>query len=416
MKIAIATPVFYPMINGVAMFSYNLAKGLVSRGHEVLVLTPSQNKYRHTDMVDGIKVVYLSSTDVKVYPDQIHDVPKKKLFYKHGLKASIFPAGQIKRALSGFRPDVVHVQGSDPIGVATVSYAKKNKIPVVTTEHNQPEVLTQSLKMPGFTRKPVNNMLSSYFVKRQKKSDYVTMPTKLAIKKLIGTQNLGVPVEAVSNGVDLSAFKPGKPSAEIYKKYKIEQNVPIVLYIGRVDPEKKVGLVLRAFADFLYRCKSNKIDKLSKTLFVVVGDGVDKPRLMEEARSIGVADSVRFLGRVTGPDLAELYKLGDVFATASEIETQGIVLIEAAATGLPLIAVDAGAVAEVCKNTENGFLIKPGDVVAMSGALYRLLSDDALREKMSKKSIEIANEHSLDKTIDKFLEIYQKVCYNRKRL
>ena len=416
MKIAIATPVFYPMINGVAMFSYNLAKGLAARGNEVLVLTPSQNKYRHTDMVDGVKVVYLSSTDVKVYPDQIHDVPKKKLFYKHGLKASIFPAGQIKRALDTFRPDVVHVQGSDPVGVATVSYARKNKIPVVTTEHNQPEVLTQSLKMPGFTRKPVNNILSSYFVKRQKKSDYVTMPTKLAIKKLLAGQNLGVPVEAVSNGVDLTAFKPGKPSAEIYKKYNIEENVPIVLYIGRVDPEKKVGLVLRAFADFLYRCKSNKLDKLSKTLFVVVGDGVDRPRLQEEAKTIGVADSVRFLGRITGPDLAELYKLGDVFMTASEIETQGIVLIEAAATGLPLIAVDAGAVAEVCKNTENGFLIKPGDVVAMSGALYRLLSDDDLRKKMSKKSIEIAGEHSLDKTIDKFLEIYQKVCYNKKRL
>lgn len=416
MKIAIATPVFYPMINGVAMFSYNLAKGLAARGNEVLVITPSQNKYRHTDMVDGVKVVYLSSTDVKVYPDQIHDVPKKKLIYKHGLKASIFPAKQIKRALDGFRPDVVHVQGSDPIGVATVSYARKNKIPVVTTEHNQPEVLTQSLKIPGFTRKPVNNMLSSYFVKRQKKSDYVTMPTKLAIKKLIGNQSLGVPVEAVSNGVDLTAFRPGKPDDTIYKRYNIEKNVPIVLYIGRVDPEKKVGLVLRAFADFLYRAKSNKLDKLSKTLFVVVGDGVDRPRLQEEAKSMGIEESVRFLGRVTGPDLTELYRLGDVFMTASEIETQGIVLIEAAATGLPLIAVDAGAVAEVCRNTENGFLIKPGDIVAMSGALYHLLSDDELRKRMSENSLKISKEHSLETTLDKFLEIYQKVCYNRKKL
>lgn len=149
MKIAIATPVFYPMINGVAMFSYNLASGLAARGHEVLVLTPSQNKYYHTDTVNGAKVVYLSSVDVKVYPDQIHEVPKKKLFYKYGLKASPLPARQVKRALETFRPDVVHVQGSDPIGVATVSFARKNKIPVVATEHNQPEVLTQSLKIPG---------------------------------------------------------------------------------------------------------------------------------------------------------------------------------------------------------------------------------------------------------------------------
>lgn len=413
MKIAIATPVFYPMINGVAMFSYNLAKGLAARGNEVLVLTPSSNKHRHTEMLDGIEVVYLSSTDVKVYPDQIHDVPKKKLFYKNGLKASVFPYQQVKRALSTFRPDVVHVQGSDPIGVSVVKFARKNKIPVVSTEHNQPEVLTQSLMIPGLMRNPVNNALSSYFVKRQTKSDYVTMPTKLAIKKLLGDKKIGVPVEAVSNGVDLTAFKPGRPDDAIYKKYNLSEDARILLYIGRVDPEKNVGMVLRAFADFLYRAKSNKLDKLSKTLFVVVGDGVDRPRLENEAKNIGVIENVRFLGRVTGPDLAELYKAGDVFATASEIETQGIVLIEAAATGLPLIAVDAGAVAEVCKNGENGFLVRPGDVASMAGDIYKLFSDRELRKKMSLKSVEIAGEHSLDKTIDKFLQIYQKVCYNK---
>lgn len=414
MKIAIATPVFYPMINGVAMFSYNLACGLVKRGHEVLVLTPSQNKTWHTDTVNGVQVVYLSSTDLKVYPDQIHDVPKKKLFYKNGLKASLLPAGQIKRALDTFRPDVVHVQGSDPVGVATVKYARKNRIPVVTTEHNQPEVLTQSLKMPGLARKPVNNMLSGYFVKRQMKSDYVTMPTKLAIKNLLGNKKLGVPVEAVSNGVDLSAFKPGRVDEKIYQKYKIPDDLKIVLYIGRVDPEKKVGTVMRAFADFLYRAKSNKLDSLSKTLFVVVGDGVDRSRLEMEAEKMGILPSVRFLGRVTGPDLAELYRIGDIFVTASEIETQGIVLIEAAASGLPLVAVDAGAVAEVCKNGKNGYLIRPGDVASMSLAIDKILTDRKLRKQMSEESIEIAKEHSLDNTIDKFLEIYQKVCYNKR--
>ena len=187
----------------------------------------------------------------------------------------------------------------------------------------------------------------------------------------------------------------------------------IVLYIGRVDPEKNVGTVLRAFADFLYRAKSNKLDSLSKTLFVVVGDGVDRPRLQMEAEKMGIAGSVKFLGRVTGPDLAELYRIGDVFVTASEIETQGIVLIEAAACGLPLIAVDAGAVAEVCKNGENGYLVRPGDVASMTGAIYKILSDWKLKKQMSERSVKIASGHSLDNTINKFLEIYQKVCYNR---
>ena len=410
MRIAIATPVYYPMINGVAMFSYNLACGLARRGHEVVVLTPSQTRKRHSEMVDGVRVVYLKSSDIKVYPDQIHEVPeKRRIFYKHGLKASLFPSGQIKRVLNSFRPDVVHVQGSDPIGLATVSYARKNNIPVVTTEHNQPEVLTQSLKMPNIVRKPVNNTLTAYFVNRQSKSDYVTMPTKLAIKNLIGDKDLGVPVEAVSNGVDLSAFKPGKPDERIYNIYNIPQNVPIVLYIGRVDPEKKVGVVLQAFASFLKMCNDNKLDKLSKALLVIVGDGTDRPRLIKEASNLGILSAVRFLGRVTGTDLNELYRLGDVFVTASEIETQGIVLIEAAASGLPLIAVDAGAVAEICHDNENGFLLKPGDVMVMGEAIYKILSDDKLRKKFSSKSLEISEKHSLERTLDKFLDIYEKV-------
>ena len=410
MKIAIATPVYYPMINGVAMFSYNLARGLAARGNEVVVITPSHNCKKHVEDEEGVRVQYLKSFDVKVYPDQIHDVPKKKLVYKHGLKAAAFPNRQIKKILDDFKPDVVHVQGSDPVGVVTVKYAKKHQIPVVATEHNQPEVLTESLHMPGVMRKPVNSMLSNYFRKRQLKSDYATMPTQLAIDKLTAGKDIDVPIEAVSNGVDLTAFKPGKAKKDIYNIYNVPEGVPTILYIGRVDPEKKVDTVLRAFARFLDK---HKLDKLSKTLFVVVGDGVALSDLKTEAKKLGISDSVRFLGRVTAPDLYEVYKMGDVFVTASQIETQGIVLIEAAATGLPLIAVDGGAVAEVCRNNMNGILLNPDDKEGMSEAISKILSDDKLRAKMSEASLKIAKEHSLDHTIDKFLEIYSKVCYNK---
>ncbi|MBQ3292934.1 glycosyltransferase [Candidatus Saccharibacteria bacterium] len=407
MRIVIATSVYYPMINGVAMFSYNLALGLARRGHEVMVLTPSQNKKYHVEVLDGVEVVYLKSKDIKVYPDQIHEVPeKKRFFYKHGLKASIFPSGQIKRTLSAFRPDVVHVQGADPIGIAVVGYAKKHHIPVVTTEHNQPEVLTEPLHVPGVVRKPINNMLSAYFRNRQAKSDYVTMPTRLSIEHLIGDRDLGVPVEAVSNGVDLSVFKPGEAADFIYDKYNIPKDVPILLYVGRVDPEKKIGVVLTAFADFLSK---HKLDRLSKTFLLVVGDGVDKSRLEALTLKLGISGSVKFLGRVMSPDLYEIYKTGDAFVTASEIETQGIVLIEAAASGLPIIAVNAGAVAEVCKDGENGYLLNPGDTKAMTEAMTDVLLDDKKRTLFGKKSVEIAMTHDFSHTLDKFLEIYQKV-------
>ncbi|MBQ8156319.1 glycosyltransferase [Candidatus Saccharibacteria bacterium] len=410
MRITIATAVYYPMINGVAVFSHNLAVGLAKRGHEVMVICPSQTGKNYTRTVDGVKTVYLKSTTMKVYPDQVHTVqPKKKvmgvelphLLYKHGFKVSVFPARQVRKALDDFRPDVVHVQVSDPIGLSVVSYARRHHIPVVTTEHNQPEVLTEPLHVPGFVRRPVNAMLNAYFVNRQSKSDYVTMPTELAIDNLLGEKDLGVPVKAVSNGVDLTNFRPGKVPSAIYNKYSILPNVPTVLYIGRVDPEKNVEMVIEAFDECL--------KTVPEAQLVIVGDGVDRARLQTLAKRLGIAKSVKFLGRVVGPELYDLYRVGWLFATASEIETQGIVLIEAAASGLPLVAVNAGAVAEVCRDGVNGELLLPGDVDGMAEAMVKILSSKTLREKYAANSVKVAAEHDFARTLDEFEKIYKEV-------
>lgn len=418
MKIAISTSCYYPMINGVAVFSHNLAAGLAARGHEVMVLCPSQNGKNHTVMEDGVKMVYLTSKQMHFYPDQINPVPaKKKIFgkemphiiYRHGFRVSAFPVNQVRKALSAFKPDVIHCQNSDPIGINVVAYARRHNIPLVTTEHNFPDVLTDPLKLPKFVKKPANAALASYFVSRQRRADYVTMPTQQAIDDLITSRGkkFDVPVEAVSNGVDLSRFKPGSAPAEIYTKYDIPDDRPIVLYVGRVDPEKRIGTIVEAFAKIH--------SSVPSAYLLVVGDGVDKLRLEKLASSLNLDSSCcKFLGRVLPPDLYELYRVGYLFATASEIETQGIVLIEAAATGLPLIAVDKGAVGEVCITNDNGFLCKPGDMDGIAESMLKILSDKKLRDKFSKCSIEIASRHDINRTLQRFEEIYQEVINNKK--
>lgn len=410
MRIVIATAVYHPMINGVAVFSHNLAMGLARRGNEVLVICPSQNGKNYTEVQDGVKVCYLKSIQVKVYPDQIHATNKRKkwqIWYKHGFRVSVFPKIEVKKILDDFKPDVVHVQVSDPIGLSVVSYARKNGIPVVTTEHNQPEVLTEPLHVPGVVKKPVDALLSAYFANRQGKSDFVTMPTKQAIFRLLEGRDFKVPVAAVSNGVDLSAFKPGKVTTPTYEKYGISPNQPIVLYVGRIDPEKKVGVVIEAFA--------RVHGEVPNALMLVVGDGVDKTRLIAMVKKMKLDDSVKFLGRIVPPELYEIYRMGTVFATASEIETQGIVLIEAAASGLPLIAVDKGAVSEICVTGKNGFLCEPGDVSEIAEAMGKLLTDKKLQKEFAETSIKLAHEHDFEKTLDKFLNIYQKVVKDKKK-
>lgn len=409
MKVAIATAVYHPQVNGVAVFSHNLAVGLVKRGVEVIVICPSQTGRSYTKLVDGVKVHYLRSVSVKVYPDQIHEIPEERrilgvkiprIFYRHSFRASVFPQLEVTRILDEFCPDVVHIQVSDPIGLSVVSYAKRHQIPVVTTEHNQPEVFTEPLHVPRVVKKPVEELLNAYFVNRQSKSDFVTMPTEKAIRNLLMERgrDFGVPVAAVSNGVDLADFKPGRVSDAVKEKYELSKTAKTLLNVGRLDPEKNVGKVIEAFKLVKKR--------LSNIQLVIVGDGVDKANLESLAEG---CPEVHFLGRVTPPELYEVYRLGDVFVTASEIETQGIVLIEAAATGMPLVAVDKGAVSEVCRDGENGYLCHPGDVNEIAEAAVKILSDDELRRRFSKVSIKIASEHDFEKTLDKFINIYNTV-------
>ena len=245
-------------------------------------------------------------------------------------------------------------------------------------------------------------MLKAYMNSFLKHSEYATMPTEMAIDDLIpkNRKRFKVPVEALSNGVDLSSFSPGKTSASVAKKYKIDLSRPRVLYVGRVDPEKSIDVVLRAFAKV--------VKKVPNVELLVVGDGTARAGLEKLAEDLSLPeDSIRFLGRVMPPDLQQVYRSGTLFATASETETQGIVLIEAAATALPIVAVDAGAVRELCQNDRNGFLCAPGGVSALADAMVKILTDKTLAKKFGEASLEISRKHDLNVTLKRFEEIYE---------
>ena len=405
MRVVIATDAYYPMTNGVAVFSRNLAEGLAKRGHEVMVICPSFNGRRHkrNDRKTGVIMFSLKSLRFPFYPDQIEKAPEmKRILYRNGLHVAVNPYHQIKKVLDDFQPDVIHLQTAGMIGVATRMYVEKRKVPLVSTGHSYPDNFTGQFKLLKPVKKPVDAMTKNYLNSFLKHSDYATMPAEMAIDDLVpkNRKRFKVTVEPLSNGVDLSQFSPGTPTSKVLKKYKIDPSKPRVIYVGRVDPEKSVETVLLAF--------SRALKKVPNAEMLVVGDGIDRGRLERKIASEGLSEKIRFLGKVMPPELQDVYRTGSVFATASETETQGIVLIEAAATGLPLIAVDAGAIREVCQNGKNGFLCKPGDVKRIAEAMSKILADKKMREKYSKESLKIAKKHDLNTTLQRFEEIYQK--------
>lgn len=411
MKIAITSDLYYPMTNGVAVFAHNLAKGLAKRGHEVLVLCPSFNGKKHRTKQNGVTTVYLRSIRFPFYPDQINEVPNGKEFlglplprlaYRYGLWIAVEPYAEMKRALDKFQPDVIHNQTAEMVAIAALRYAKKNDVPMVSTGHAYPDNITSQVKLLKPIKKPLDVVLRTYMASFLKHSEYATMPTEMAIDDLVPKKRkkFNVTVEPLSNGVDLSKFGPGRVSDKIYAKYRLPTDRPLVMYVGRVDPEKSLSNAVTAF--------SGVLDEVPEAMLVIAGDGTDRRHLQDLTQALGIEDSVRFLGRVMPPDTAELYRAATLFVTASETETQGIVLIEAAATSLPLVAVDAGAVRELCQNKKNGLLCQPGDIEQMAAAMVRILQDRKLRQKYGEKSLEIAQKHDLNNTLRRFEEIYQE--------
>ena len=412
MKIAIASDIYYPMTNGVAVFAKNLAEGLSKAGHEVIVLCPSfkGRYYRYTDPDTGVTLVHLKSKRFPLYPDQIEKVPAKKtilglpmprLMYRAGIWFAWNPYDKIEEILNKFQPDVIHLQTAETIALAIMKYQRKYDVPLVSTGHAYPDNITGQFKALKPVKKPVDAVLRTYMASFLKHSEYATMPTEMAIDDLVpqNRRRFKVTVEPLSNGIDLGCFNPGRAKKTVLEKYGIDMGRLRIINVGRVDPEKSIDKVIEAF--------TKVVKKLPEAELLIVGDGIAKNSLEKLVKKLGLEQNVRFTGRVMMPDLVELYRSADMFATASETETQGIVLIEAAACGLPLVAVDAGAVKELCQNRKNGILCKPGDVDGLARAMVKILSDTELAEKYGKESLEIAKKHDLSRTLNRFEEIYK---------
>lgn len=390
MKILIASDLYWPIINGVSTFSRNLAKGLAADGHEVIVVAPSQTGKKHIE-VDGNYKIYRTNTIT--FP-----------FYQN-YKIALYPYREVKKIIDEFKPDIIHIQMLLMIGQAVMKYGNKKKIPIVSTNHIMPENLMDNLKMLAPVSRPINYAIKYYGMRFYSKANFVTMPTQAAIDMFVGkSEHLTAPVIAVSNGIDLSSFKPGEPSKEVLQKFNLPSNIPVIGFVGRVDAEKHISVLINAFKDIL-------AEKDARLL--VIGDGVDLVNLKKQVSFLDIADKVIFTGRVSEEDKVELLKAMSVFCMPSPVELQSIAMLEAMASGKPVVAVDAGALKELCQDRRNGFLCGKDDEKAIAKGLLTIISDQVLYNSFSRESLVIAGTHDLKRTIERFEGIYTNLINGR---
>jgi glycosyltransferase involved in cell wall biosynthesis len=392
MKILIASDLHWPVLNGVATFSRNLAKGLADQGHEVVVIAPSQDG-KKSKQVDGNYVIY--RTRSTVFP-----------FYQN-FRISLTPQLEVRKIIQDFQPDVIHIQMPLGIGQAAMFIGRRYDIPVISTSHAMAENLLDNLKKVAPLSRPINYMLSDYGRRFHSKADVITSPTESGIKSFgKHVEKVNKPIEIISNGVDLCEYIPQAPAPETYKKFNLPTDLTIVTYIGRVDAEKHLSVLLRAMERVLSQTKAH---------LLIVGAGVDSNNLEELADELHIKDHVTFAGRVSDEDKVALEHVGRLYAISSPAELQSIATLEAMACGQPVVAVDAGALGELCHDGENGFLFSLDDDEEMADGIMKILSNDELREQFSKESLAIARTHDLNSTIAQFQALYERTIELKKK-
>jgi glycosyltransferase involved in cell wall biosynthesis len=153
------------------------------------------------------------------------------------------------------------------------------------------------------------------------------------------------------------------------------------------------------------------VSRVTSVHLVLAGIGKEKQNLEELAGELGIQQAVTFTGFVPDEDLPNIYGLADLFVTAGIAELQSIVTMEAMASGLPVVAVNAMALPELVHDGENGYLFSDGDSQMLAEKVIAILSDQGTRAEMSKRSLGIIQDHDINKTIEKYESIYSEITY-----
>jgi len=371
-RVAITTDSFRDGLGGVATAVAALARALRAAGHTVRIFTAADPSHAALGL------------DVAGFP---------ALHYERlpGGRVVVAPVG-LARELAAFRPDVIHNHSMAAMGTQALAAARLLDVPILGTCH------VYLAGFLGYAPLPLDRIPGTDRVAWRYTATFfnlfplVTTPSQVMARELTA-HGLHVPVVAVSNGVDTRLFRPGPQTRG--------QDSVTVLHVGRLSYEKNVDLLLRAFARIAGDYPTARL--------TIAGDGPDREALARLADELGLSERVCFTGFVPHEQLPALYQAADLFATGSTIETQGLVVLEAMACGLPVAGVDALALPEAVHNGVNGFLSPAGDEAALAQHLVRLVVDADLRRRMGAASRRLAEKHSLERVAAQYERLYQQV-------
>lgn len=382
MRIGFFTDTYLPQLDGVATSVEVCARALEERGHEVYIIAPRYPRYK-----DDAKNVYrLTSIKFVSTPEM-----------RWALQLPEKPLLEILR----LNLDVIHGHAGGGITFLGMQLARAKGIPFVGTYHTLLNHYTHYFfngkivtpKMVEVATKFVGNLC-----------DHLIAPTDRVRNELM---HYGVkkPIHVLPSGIDLEEYKSVKKGF-LREKANLPKKTKILLYVGRLGKEKSVDFLIRSFKLIS--------EKNPHTALVLVGDGPDKSALKRLAARLQLKDKVIFFGSINHHDIANVYADADLFVFASRTETQGMVLLEALASGIPVVAVNDEAFENVIKIGKTGYLVKP-DEDLFADKTHDLLNNDALYKSFSQAALKSVEKYSVRNTALYLEQLYKKVIDEKDR-
>jgi 1,2-diacylglycerol 3-alpha-glucosyltransferase len=386
LRVAIATQTYDPHVNGQGAFAQHLAEGLARKGHEVMVLAPSHRVHAYCRVENRVQVQSVTALPV--------------LFIAHNVYVTPLPGPLVRRSLDDFRPHIVHVQDHYPLSRSVIQAAVDRGLTLVATNHFLPDNMVDEVALLRLFPEVASPVLWRTVLDAFNQVTVVTTPSETAAE-ILRQQDLRVPVRAVSNGVDLKRFHPlpDLDRDEMRRRYGLDPARALFLFVGRIDYEKRLDVLISAF---------QLLDRDDIQL-AIAGRGAQRKELEEMAGDLLADGRVVFTGFVPDEDLVPLLNSADIFAMPSDAELQSIATLEALATGRPILAASARALPELVQHGVNGYLFEHGNPEDAAHCMARLVERRAEWPVMSAASLEIVAPHSLANTICHFEELYHSL-------
>ncbi|MFQ6010029.1 MAG: glycosyltransferase [Candidatus Aenigmatarchaeota archaeon] len=367
MRVAIFSDTYKPQVNGVVNCIDTLDKHYRKMGIKTMIIAPTGTKYKFTSLT----------------------VP----FYKE-FESAIFPYPKAVKIIKKFKPDIIHSHTQFNMGIAALAARKILKVPMVTTFHT---LIPDYFGHYFFDSKTAKRILWKYFTKYFKRCDAVTTPSDLIKKEIEKRFNRKVLV--IRNGVDTKRFNPRKKS-NIYRKYGIKKNYKVVLHVGRLSKERNIADMIRAF--------DNISKKRNDAKFVIVGRGPKEEKFRAMAK---YNKNIIFTGFVPDRLLPEFFASAYVFVSPSKTDVYPLIILEACASGLPMIGTKVGGVGRII-NSRIGF--RYSNLKEMEKQLNHVLDNKKARDRLATNARKFAEAESWDSKAKEFIGLYKKLIRDSK--